>query len=139
MPAVTDDRPRLGQRRGRYPKEFRRDDAALVPGRLWTIADIAMELDHAEQTVGHRVRQERIDRGMSERRNELTRLRRGVRRPSVEPELLKPAVALCLNESDGCRYRWIDSERAAGFPVAAPCRHKLRAVSVTGPALACRD
>ena len=30
MPAVTDEKPTPARRRGRYPKEFRRDAAALV-------------------------------------------------------------------------------------------------------------
>src|SRR5664279_5294643 len=33
MPVVTEDRPTPGRRRGRYPKEFRTDAAALVMER----------------------------------------------------------------------------------------------------------
>lgn len=63
MPAVTEQRPSPGRRRGQYPKEFRRDVAALVLDQHRTIADVAKELDLVDQTVGNWVRQEKIDRG----------------------------------------------------------------------------
>ena len=105
MPAVTEKRPSPGRRRGRYPKEFRRDVAALVLDQRRTIADVANELDLVEQTVGNWVRQERIDRGereglTSEERDELNKLRREVKRLNTERELLKRAVAFWVKESD---------------------------------------
>ena len=50
MPAVTEEsRPPVGgRRRGRYPREFRRDVAALVIDQNRTIADVAKELDLVE-------------------------------------------------------------------------------------------
>ena len=54
------------RRKGRYPKEFRRDAAALVIDQHRTIADVARELGLVEQTLGNWVRQERIDRGERE-------------------------------------------------------------------------
>ena len=65
MPAVTEKRPSPG-RRGRYPKDFRRDVATLVLDQHRTIADVAKELDLVEQTVGNWVRQEKIDQGERE-------------------------------------------------------------------------
>ena len=53
-------------RRGRYPKEFRRDAAALVLDQRRSVADVARELGVVEQTLGNWVRQERIDRGEKE-------------------------------------------------------------------------
>jgi transposase len=61
----NEDSPRR-RRRGRYPKEFRRDAAALVIDQRRTIADVARQLGVVEQTLGNWVRQERIDRGMRE-------------------------------------------------------------------------
>ena len=76
----NDDQPR-SRRRGRYPKEFRRDAAALVIDQRWSIADMARELGIVGQTLGNWVRQERVDRGVreglsSEEREELGKLRR---------------------------------------------------------------
>ena len=66
MPVVTEDQPTPTRRRGRYPKEFRRDAAALVIDQKRTVADVAKELGVIEQTLGNWVRQERIDRGERE-------------------------------------------------------------------------
>jgi transposase-like protein len=62
----NEDSPRR-RGRSRYPKEFRRDAAALVIDQRRTVADVARQLGVVEQTLGNWVRQERIDRGMSER------------------------------------------------------------------------
>ncbi len=66
MPAVTAEKPTPGRRRGRYPKEFGRDAAALVIAQNRTVADVARELGVIEQTLGNLVGQERIDRGERE-------------------------------------------------------------------------
>ena len=66
MPVVTEDQPTPQRRRGRYPKEFRTDAAALVIDQKRTVADVAKELGIVEQTLGNWVRQERIDRGERE-------------------------------------------------------------------------
>lgn len=93
-------RPR-GQRR--YPKEFRRDAAALVIEQQRTIADVARELGVVEQTLGNWVRQARIDLGereglSTEEREELARLRREVKRLTMERDLLKRSVAFWVKE-----------------------------------------
>lgn len=85
MPTVTDEKTTPG-RRGRYPKEFRRDAAALVIDQHRTVADVARssgssntpwatveaacqvaEVSTSWYTTGWpRVRQERIGRGERE-------------------------------------------------------------------------
>jgi transposase len=103
MPSVTDEKPAPARRRGRYPKEFRRDAAALVIDQKRTVADVARELGVIEQTLGNWVRQERIDRGeregtTTEMREENTRLRREVKRLTEERDLLKRSVAFWVKE-----------------------------------------
>jgi len=98
MPVVTEDQPTSARRRGRYPKEFRRDAAALVIDQKRTVADVARELGVVDQTLGNWVRQERIDRGereglSTEEREELARLKREVKRLTMERDLLKRSVA----------------------------------------------
>ncbi len=105
MPTVTDEKPAPARRRGRYPKEFRRDAAALVIDQHRTIADVARELGVIEQTLGNWVRQERIDRGeregtTTEMREENVRLRREVKRLTMERDLLKRSVAFWVKEQD---------------------------------------
>src|SRR5487761_2723849 len=100
----NDDQPR-SRRRGRYPKEFRRDAAALVIDQRRSIADVARELGVVEQTLGNWVRQERIDRGeregtTTEVREENARPRRQVKRLTMERDLLKRSVAFWVKELD---------------------------------------
>jgi transposase-like protein len=100
----NDDQPRE-RRRGSYPREFRRDAAALVIDQRRSIADVARELGVVEQTLGNWVRQERVDRGekeglSSEEREELGKLRREVKRLTTERDLLKRSVAFWVKEQD---------------------------------------
>jgi transposase-like protein len=102
---MTDEESTPVRRRGRYPKEFRRDAAALVIDQHRTVADVARELDLVEQTLGNWVRQERVDRGMregttTEDREEMARLRREVKRLTMERDLLKRSVAFWVKELD---------------------------------------
>lgn len=92
-------------RRGRYPKEFRRDAAALVLDQRRTVADVARELGVVEQTLGNWVRQERIDRGeregtSSDLRAENARLSRENKQLRLERDLLKKATAFWVKESE---------------------------------------
>jgi len=103
MPTVTEEQPTPARRRGRYPREFRRDAAALVIDQHRTVADVARELGVVEQTLGNWVRQERIDRGeregtTTEMREENVRLRREVKRLTMERDLLKRSVAFWVKE-----------------------------------------
>src|SRR5271163_1803525 len=105
MPVVTEDQPTPARRRGRYPKEFRRDAAALVIDQKRTVAEVATELGVATQTLGNWVRQERIDRGehegtTTEVREENARLKREVKRLTMERDLLKRSVAFWVKELD---------------------------------------
>ncbi|MHB1855301.1 MAG: transposase [Acidimicrobiales bacterium] len=105
MPTVTEKKPEPVRRRGRYPREFRRDVATLVIDQGRTAAEVAREMNLVEQTVASWVRQERVDRGereglSTEEREELVKLRREVKRLSTERELLKRAVAFWVKESD---------------------------------------
>ncbi|MFZ0734647.1 MAG: transposase [Candidatus Sulfotelmatobacter sp.] len=107
MPTVTDKKPAAepARRKGRYPREFRRDAAALVIDQHRTVADVARELGVVEQTLGNWVRQERVDRGereglSTEEREEMARLRREVKRLTMERDLLKRSVAFWVKELD---------------------------------------
>jgi len=105
MPTVTEQHPEPTRRRGGYPKEFRRDAASLVIDQHRTIADVARELDVVEQTLGNWVRQERIDRGeregtTTEMREENAKLRKEVKRLTMERDLLKRSVAFWVKELD---------------------------------------
>jgi transposase-like protein len=105
MPVVTEVQPTPGRRRRSYPKEFRKDAAALVIDQRRTVADVAKELGLVEQTLGNWVRQEKVNRGereglSSEDREEMARLRREVKRLTMERDLLKRSVAFWVKELD---------------------------------------
>jgi transposase len=105
MPAMSEEVSASARRRRTYPKEFRRDAAALVIDQQRSIAEVTRELGVVEQTLGNWVRQERIDRGMregttTEMREENVRLRREVKRLTVERDLLKRSVAFWVKEQD---------------------------------------
>jgi len=102
MSDQRNDQPRE-RRRGHYPKEFKKDVAALVLDQGRVAAEVARELDINEQTLGNWIRQERIDRGMregtsSEDRARISELERQVKRLSQERDLLKRSVAFWVNE-----------------------------------------
>ena len=105
---MADEKPKPQpeqRRRGRYPKQFKKDAAALVIDQGRSVADVARELGVIEQTLGNWVRQERIDRGLKEGtttevREENTQLRREVKRLTMERDLLKRSVAFWVKEQD---------------------------------------
>jgi transposase-like protein len=77
----------------------------LVIDQRRTVADVAKELGLVEQTLGNWVRQEKADRGerdglSSEEREEMARLRREVKRLTMERDLLKRSVAFWVKELD---------------------------------------
>ncbi len=105
MATVTVEEPAPARRRGRYPRSFRTDAAALVIDQGRSIADVARELGVIEQTLGNWVRQERIDRGLKEGtttevREENAKLRKEVKRLTMERDLLKRSVAFWVKEQD---------------------------------------
>lgn len=105
MAVMSTESQRPAGRRSRYPKEFRRDAAALVIDQHRTIVDVAKELGIVEQTLGNWARQERIDRGEREglssaERAEIVQLRRELRQVRQERDLLKKATAFWVKESE---------------------------------------
>lgn len=105
MAVMNTETGRSPGRRGRYPKEFRRDAASLVIDQRRTVVDVARELGVVEQTLGNWVRQERIDRGekegnSSDLRAENARLNRELRQVRLERDLLKKATAFWVKESE---------------------------------------
>ncbi len=70
------------------------------------MADVARELGVVEQTLGNWVRQERVDRGEREgldaprSARRMARLRREVKRLTMERDLLKRSVAFWVKELD---------------------------------------
>jgi transposase len=104
MPTVK-EKPEPVRRRGRYPKEYRRDVCALVLDQKRSVASVARELGIAEQTIYLWLRQERIDRGEQEgltmsEREELDHLRKEVRHLRQERDLLKKSTAFWVKEVD---------------------------------------
>jgi len=105
MAVMNTESERPAGRRSRYPKEFRRDAAALVIDQHRTIVDVAKELGVVEQTLGNWVRQERVDRGEREGlsstdRAEIARLQRENKQLRLERDLLKKATAFWVKECD---------------------------------------
>ena len=105
MAIMSAESSRLTGRRSRYPKEFRRDAAALVIDQHRTMVDVAKELGIVEQTLGNWVRQERIDRGEKEGttstdRAEITRLLRENKQLGLERDLFRTAMAFWVKELD---------------------------------------
>jgi transposase len=105
MPTVTQDKPEPVRRRGRYPKEYRRDVCSLVLDQKRSVASVAKELGLSEQSIYVWLRQERIDRGEQEglstsEREELSALRRENRRLREERDLLKKWTTFWIRESD---------------------------------------
>ena len=105
MAVMSTESSRPAGRRSRYPKEFRRDAAALVIDQHRTIVDVAKELGIVEQTLGNWVRQERIDRGEKEGttstdRAEITRLLRENKQLGLERDLFRTAMAFWVKESE---------------------------------------
>ncbi|MGC2484879.1 MAG: transposase [Acidimicrobiales bacterium] len=104
MAVMSTESERPAPRRSRYPKEFRRDAAALVLDQHRTIAEAARELGVVEQTLGNWVRQEKVERGEREgltsaERAEMAQLRRENRQLREERDLLKKATAFWVKES----------------------------------------
>jgi len=127
MPVVTDEDGSSRRRRGRYPKQFCWDAAALVIDQHRTVSDVARELGVIEQTLGNWVRQERIDRGEREgtttqMREENARCRREVKRLEMERDLQSEVWSSWVLEQDrSSRYWFVSTMGAEGFPVRAAC------------------
>jgi transposase len=104
MAYMNTESERPAGRRSRYPKEFRRDSAALVIDQKRTVADVARQIGINNQTLDNWVRQERIDRGQREgltsaEWDELAKLRRELRQVKEERDLLKIATVFWVRKS----------------------------------------
>ena len=102
---ATPGQPAERRIKGRYPKEFRRDVAALVIEQKRTVTDVAKELGLIAQTVSNWVKAERVARGEADsvtelERQELAQLRLDNKRLTMERDLLKKSTAFWVKEVD---------------------------------------
>lgn len=87
-----------------YPKEFREGAIELARGGERPMSDIARELGVADSCLRRWVKQDQLDRreredGLSStEREELTELRRKVRRLEQEKDILRKAAAFFARE-----------------------------------------
>jgi transposase-like protein len=94
-------------RRG-YPSEFKAEAVELYLTSGKSIRDIATELGIAPESLRRWHAQQNIDAGKrsgltTDERQELTELRRKLRRVTMERDILKKATAFFANENGGLR------------------------------------
>lgn len=96
--------------RGRkgYPAEFKAEAVELYRSSDKSIRDIASELGVSSESLRRWIAQRDIDAGKrngltSDERQELTELRRKLRRVTMERDILKKAAAFFANENGGIR------------------------------------
>ena len=113
--------------RRRFSDEFKRDAVEIVRTSGKPIRQVANELGIYDSTLGNWVRQEEINRGEreglnSDERERLTELERENARLRMERELPKGAVAFWVTVVERVTlYRFVDAQRAEGFPVRLIC------------------
>ncbi len=97
-----------------YPPEFRHKALELVrSGR--NVAEVSRQLDISRQTIMNWMKQDDADSGRrddilnSDERKELTRLRREVKRLTLEQEILSKAAAWFAREADTIPKKSSDS------------------------------
>ncbi len=97
-----------------YPPEFRHKVLELVrSGR--SVAEISRQFDVSRQTIMNWMKQDDADSGRrtdilnSDERKELTRLRREVKRLTLEQEILSKAAAWFAREADTIPRKSSDS------------------------------
>jgi transposase len=101
------DKPRPKRRKRRsFTKEFKAEAVRLCRAGDRSIARVAADLDLVETALRDWVRRADIDAGngppgalTTDEREELARLRRDVRRLTMEREILKEAAAFFAKES----------------------------------------
>ena len=93
-----------------YPPEFRRQIVELArSGR--TAAELAREFEPSYETIRKWIKQSELDRGersdglTTDEREELSRLRRELRKLKVEREILAKAAAWFARETDSVPER----------------------------------
>lgn len=95
--------------RGRsYPAEFKVEAVELYRSSDKSIRDIANELGISPESLRRWHAQQNIDAGKrngltTDERQELTELRRKLRRVTMERDILKKAAAFFANENGGIR------------------------------------
>jgi transposase-like protein len=122
-----EDRQRRNRRQ--FTAEFKRDAVEQVRTSGRPIAEIARELGIYDSTLGNWVRQDRIDRGeqdglTSDEQARLRALERENAKPRMERDLAQTNRRLLGHRDVDAvtRYRCVDAQKAAGFPVAAACQ-----------------
>jgi transposase len=97
-----------------YPPEFRHKVLELARlGR--SVAEISRQFDVSRQTITHWMKQDDADSGRrpdlltTDERQELTRLRREVKRLTLEQEILSKAAAWFAREADTIPRKSSDS------------------------------
>jgi transposase-like protein len=108
MPAVTDEQTPPTRRRGRYPRQFRKDAAALAIDQHRTIADVARELGVIEQLQAAWRRITELEQSVQD--GAIHRHRRWRRRE--DDELSQGPAITAKDASYGCPYLVRNSVRA---------------------------
>ena len=124
-------------RPAKYPPEFRDAAVEMVRESGRPIAEVARELGVNEGTLGNWISRDRKARGEAKEpelnesdRAELARLRRENAQLRMERDLLTIDGLLGEGVHPVSRYRCVDDQKAAGFPVTAAC--KAAGVSTSG-------
>ena len=104
----------MGEKRGTYPAEFRRQMVELVRGGR-TPGELAREFEPSAQAIRNWVRQAALDEGRrkdglsSQELEELRRLRRENRQLKLEREILSKAAAWFARETESIPKESSDS------------------------------
>lgn len=102
----TAGRRQRRQRRS-FTDEFKAGAVRLVVTEGKSVAEVSRDLDLIPSALGNWVKQAKVDRGegppgalTTEEREELSRLRKQVRKLEIEREILKKAAAFFAKESE---------------------------------------
>ena len=115
------------EQRRRFSDEFKRDAVEIVRTSGKPIRQVANELGIYDSTLGNWVRQDEINRGEREglstdERERLRELERENARLRMERELEKTSCGLLGAGIERVMlYRFVDAQRAEGFPVRMVC------------------
>ena len=113
--------------RRKFSDEFKRDAVEIVRTSGKPIRQVANELGIYDSTLGNWVRQDEINRGereglTSDERERLGELERENARLRMERELEKTSCGLLGEGVERVTlYRFVDTQRAEGFPVRLVC------------------
>ena len=113
--------------RRKFSDEFKRDAVEIVRNSGKPIRQVAAELGIYDSTLGNWVRQDEVNRGereglSSDERERLRELERECARLRMERELEKTSCGLLGEGVERVTlYRFVDAQRAEGFPVRMVC------------------